>query len=368
MNQLAHILSVGTSVPPFDCTQEQTERFVENFFQNRFPDMDRLLRVFQDVHIQKRHFSAPLEWFAEEHTFQEKNDRYQQIAVALGIASIKDCLANSAFLHDEVSPEEIDGIIYISTTGLATPSIEAKIMNAMPFRSNTKRIPIWGLGCAGGAAGLARAYEFCKAYPESAVLVLCVELCSLTFQSQDQSKSNLIGTSLFADGAACVLVAGEQSIVLKKTHRTAYPRLMGTETTLMPNSEDVMGWEIKEGGLHVIFSKSIPSLVENWLRPIMDHFLEKLGLTSAELSHFIAHPGGRKVLEAYQKALNLTEARIEDAKWVLQNYGNMSSPTVLFVLNRVMRKSIAPGETAVVVSLGPGFSSEMVGLKWEEFQ
>ncbi|MDB5085558.1 MAG: Alpha-pyrone synthesis polyketide synthase-like Pks11 [Bacilli bacterium] len=362
---MAHILSVGTSNPPFAFNQAQTRQFAQEFFRSSFTDIDRLLQVFDNGQIENRYFSAPLEWFSQERTLQEKNDLYMKTAVELGIQSIQRCLENSQYLADNVLPEEVDGIIYISTTGISTPSIEAKIMNRLPFHSHVKRIPIWGLGCAGGAAGIARAMEFCQAYPESVVLVLCIELCSLTFQYGDRSKSNLVGSSLFADGAACVIVAGDNSPLLQKTKQMVYPKIIGTETTLMPNSENVMGWDVKEGGLHVVFSKDIPKIVQSWFKPTVDEFLNKYSLTADELDYFIAHPGGRKVLEAYQIALNLQDGMLNHAHDVLQNYGNMSSPTVLFVLDRVMGQAKRSGEKGLTVSLGPGFSAECVLLEWD---
>ena len=222
-----------------------------------------------------------------------------------------------------------------------------------------------GLGCAGGTAGLARALEFCLAYPKSAILVLCIELCSLTFQRGDKSKRNLVGTSLFADGAACVLVAGEDWPLRKMVKRAAYPRIVGADTTLMPNSEDVMGWNVKDNGLHVVFAQSIPSIVETWLRPTIEAFLERHHLNSKDLDYFIVHPGGRKVLEAYQRSLKIKDDKMQYAKQVLQNFGNMSSPTVLFVLNQVMEEADAPGDKGLTVSLGPGFNAECVLLQWE---
>ncbi|TCP23816.1 15-methylpalmitoyl-4-hydroxy-2-pyrone synthase [Scopulibacillus darangshiensis] len=362
---MAHILSIGTANPPHSLNQEQTRQFARDFFKDNFHDIDRLLTVFDNGQIDRRFFSAPLEWFQQERTLREKNDQYIKTSIDIGIKAIEKCLTSDDFLESSVSPSDVDGLIYISTTGMSTPSIEAKIMNRMPFHSHTKRIPVWGLGCAGGAAGLARAFEFCRAYPESSVLVLCVELCSLTFQYGDRSKSNLVGTSLFADGAACVLVAGAKSPLLKKYRRRACPKIVGTETTLMPDSEDVMGWDVKEGGLHVVFAKSIPNIVEQWFKPTVDHFLDRHGLTSQELDHFIAHPGGRKVLEAYQKALDLKKGMTDPSTNVLQHYGNMSSPTVLFVLEHVMARTDQAGERGVAVSLGPGFSSECLLLEWE---
>ena len=173
-------------------------------------------------------------------------------------------------------------------------------MNLLPFRDDTKRVPIWGLGCAGGAAGISRAYEYCLAYPTANVLVLSVELCSLTFQKDDYSKSNLVGASLFSDGVACALVAGDYSNI--KANQPM-PKIIATSSKFMPDSEDVMGWDVKNSGLHVIFSKSIPSIITKWLGPFVHEFLSVNELTKDDITHFVAHPGGKKVLESYEAAL-----------------------------------------------------------------
>jgi alkylresorcinol/alkylpyrone synthase len=362
---MPYILSIGTENPPYKVNQEDTQEFAKHFFSKNFEHIDRLLPVFHNGQIESRYFSAPLEWFQSDHSFQEKNDKYIKVAVEHGKEVINKALSNKEYLNETLPYEDIDAIIYISTTGLSTPSIEARLMNQLPFRPTTKRIPIWGLGCAGGAAGLARAYEYCQAFKEATVLVLCVELCSLTFQYGDRSKSNLIGTSLFADGLAAVVVAGKESPHLN-TAKKVLPRIVHTQTTLMPNSESVMGWEIRNDGLFVVFDKSIPAIVESWFKGVASGFLQEQGVTMADLTHFIAHPGGRKVLEAYQSAFGLQEALLLDSYNVLRDYGNMSSPTVLFVLEKAMKKAGHAGELGIAASLGPGFSSELVLLKWEE--
>lgn len=362
---MTQILSVGTCTPPYKMTQKETSAFARGFFQDSFPQIDRLLKVFQTGQIESRYFSAPLEWFKTEHTLQEKNDLYIKSAVEYGTSAVEACLQDASFLKESVGYQEIDAIFFVSTTGFSTPSIEAKMMNELPFSEHTKRIPIWGLGCAGGASGLSRAYEYCLAYPRANVLVVSVELCSLTFQPGDRSKSNLIGTSLFADGAACALMAGNDSTLIPKSNLDSRPAVKGTQSTLMADSEEVMGWDIKDEGLYVVFSKSIPGLIENWLRPNVEEFLDKHDLGTGDISHFVAHPGGRKVLEAYEKSLSLPEGVTNPSREVLRHYGNMSSPTVLYVLKDHMEKNIPKDDYGVAAALGPGFSSELLLLQWE---
>jgi alkylresorcinol/alkylpyrone synthase len=358
------ILSVAEAVPEFEIKQEQAIDFARELFSDRFKDIERLLKAFQNGQIEKRHIVKEIKWYKEEHSFAEKNNAYIESAVTLGKQAIEDCLTNKTFLNRDIDCEEIDAIFYISTTGMATPSIEARIMNLLPFGEHTKRIPIWGLGCAGGAAGLSRAFEYCTAYPEALVLVLSVELCSLTFQRNDFSKSNLIGTSLFADGVACALVCGKEvnfgDLCAKKTS----PAIINTQSTLMPDSLDVMGWDIRDQGLFVVFSRDIPTIIEEWLRPNVSKFLTHNGLELAAIEHFIAHPGGKKVIEAYIKSLGIPDSMTDISLEVLKQFGNMSSATILYVLNRFMEIGAEAGSYGLCTALGPGFSSELLLLKW----
>ncbi|HAQ06586.1 MAG TPA: type III polyketide synthase [Bacillus bacterium] len=361
---MPRIISAAEAVPPYSIEQEKVMDFSEKIFSESFSDIKRLLTVFQNGQIEKRHFAKDLDWFEQDRTFEEKNNAYIEAAVELGAAAITSCLTSNEFLKKSISLEDIDAIFTITSSGLATPSIEARIMNILPSSQYTKRIPIWGLGCAGGASGLSRAHEFCLAYPKSKVLVLSIELCSLTFQRNDRSKSNLIGTSLFADGVACTLVCGEESGYEAYSKRAASPRIIGTQSTTMPDSLNVMGWEIKNDGLYVVFSKDIPSIIENWLQPNVVRFLTEHGVSVRNLDHFIAHPGGRKVLEAYVSALQLPEAMIDVSLNVLKEYGNMSSATILYVLKRFMEKA-EKGDLGLAAALGPGFSSELLLMRWE---
>ncbi len=359
------ILSVGEAPPEYEITQTEAMNFSRKLFTDAFHDIERLLKAFQHGQIIKRHFARSIEWFSKERSFKEKNDAYIESAIQLGTKAIQNCLQNKDYLKKPINYEDIDAIFTISSTGLATPTIEARIMNILPFSVHTKRIPIWGLGCAGGASGLSRAYEYCLAFPTAKVLVLTIELCSLTFQKNDLSKSNLIGSSLFADGVACALVVGDRVEKESISHLTAYPTILATRSTTMKDSLDVMGWEVKENGLYVVFSKDIPSIIEKWLKPNVNSFLFEYDCKLEELQHFIAHPGGKKVLDAYLKSLQLPAEMLEISANVLKNYGNMSSATILYVLNRTM-KVAKNHDMGLATALGPGFSSELLLLQWRE--
>ncbi|RLQ95153.1 type III polyketide synthase [Falsibacillus albus] len=360
---MPRVISIEEAVPPFKVMQEDARDFIHSMFSKSHGNIERLLKVFINGEIQSRFFAKDLKWFSEEHSLGEKNDAFIESAVELGTQAIKKCLGSKSFLKETIPTEEIDAIFTICTTGFSTPSLEARIMNLIPFSEHTKRIPIWGLGCAGGASGLSRAFEYCLAFPSSKVLVLSIELCSLTFQQNDHSKSNLIGTSLFADGVACALVVGDACD--NGVEKLSSPEIIATQSTLMKNSLDVMGWDMKDNGLHVIFSKDIPSIIERWLRPNVEKFLQKHGLDISDLSHFVAHPGGKKVIQAYQEALKIPPDMTETSLQVLKEFGNMSSATVLYVLKRFMLKNCPPGQLGLATALGPGFSSELLLLRWK---
>ncbi|MFX3622763.1 MAG: type III polyketide synthase [Ectobacillus sp.] len=360
------ILSIGTSSPPHVLTQETAIAFAKELFAEAFQDINRLLHIFNNGQIKKRHFVKELSWFERDRTWEERNNAYIESSVCFGAEAIKNCLNNPLFLKKPIAIGDIEAFFFVSSTGLATPTIDARIMNVLPFSLCTKRIPIWGLGCAGGAAGLTRAFEYCKAFPKAKVLVLAIELCSLTFQRNDLSKSNLIGTSLFADGVACVLVAGDEVDIASVSVRSVLPAYKDSRSVLMKEAEDVMGWEVRNNGLYVIFSKDIPAIIRNWLRAHVEDFLSDYHMTMAEVTHFIAHPGGKKVLDAYKDALGMGEEKTCISFEVLRNYGNMSSVTVLYVLYEYMKRIAKGGEKGLVVALGPGFSAEFVLVEWEE--
>ncbi|ANB61891.1 type III polyketide synthase [Anoxybacteroides amylolyticum] len=354
------ILSVGTASLPYEVTQQEARQYVKQLFERSFPHIDRLLPVFDNGGIESRYLVQPLEWYEQVHRFSEKNDVYIESAVRYGCEAVQNCLHDRYFLENPITYEDIEAIFYISTTGLSTPSIEAKIMNKLPFCPTTKRIPIWGLGCAGGAAGLARAYEYCLAFPTAKVLVVAAEFCSLTFQLFDRSKSNLIGTSLFGDGVSCVCVAGDEAV-----EKRIRPRIVATQSVFMPHSETVMGWDIRDEGFFVVFSKDIPTVIQSWLKPNVAAFLQQYGLAINDIDHFIAHPGGKKVIEAYENALGIDKQKTKISFDVLRKFGNMSSATIYFVLEQFMKQSISKGQLGLMIALGPGFSAELILLRWE---
>jgi alkylresorcinol/alkylpyrone synthase len=308
----------------------------------------------------------PLEWYAQVRTFGEMNACYIEHAVALAAEASSRALARAG-----LTPAEVDHVVFVSSTGLSTPSVDARLANLLSFRSDVRRTPIWGLGCAGGAAGLARARDFALADPGAHVLLIALELCSLTFQRRDLDRRNLVAAALFADGAAAAVIAGADARAREAggsgngNGSAAHGlELLASRSMLWPDTLDVMGWDVDERGLHVIFSRDIPTIVREWVRPNLDSFLAANGMSLEQLTHVVAHPGGPKVLAAYGEALGLAPHAFRHSRDVLRECGNMSSPTCLFVLERALAAGdIRPGDSAVLAALGPGFSSELVLMR-----
>ncbi len=355
------LLALGTALPEHVVRQDDVQRFASTLFANLLQgDGRRLLAVFENAGVETRHFCLPLEWFATPRTFGETNALYVEHALALG-----EQAALVALERADLAPSDVDHIIFVSSTGIATPSLDARLAGRLRCRGDVRRTPLWGLGCAGGAAGLARARDFALADPRARVLLVAVELCSPTFQRDDLTRQNLVAASLFADGAAAALVAGAEAAAPEApADGRAALALLDARSTLWPDTLDIMGWEVDQTGLHVVFSRDIPTVVREWVRPALEAFLTDHGLGLATLPHVVAHPGGPKVLAAYAEAIGRDPQVFVHAREVLRRCGNMSSPTCLFVLERLLEANgIRPGEHALLAALGPGFASEMVLMR-----
>jgi alkylresorcinol/alkylpyrone synthase len=314
-------------------------------FSRRDGDFERLLPIFDNVNVDYRHFCVPVEWFEQDHGFPEKNALYIEHALDLS-----EKAARRALDRVGAGPEEVGAIFFVSTTGISTPSIDSKLLFRLGLSEHTRRVPIWGLGCSAGAAGIARASEHARLYPEKLVLLVAVELSGLTFQRGDRSKSNLISTALFADGAAAVVLGN-----------TTGPEILGSHSTTWPGTEDVMGWDLVETGLKVQLSKSVPTIVRERFRENLLQACTSLGLDFDEVKHFVLHPGGSKVLDAFEEVLELEEGGLTTSRDVLRDCGNMSSVTVLFILERFLESNeFAKGDLGVLSAMGPGFSAEHV--------
>ena len=352
---MSRIIGIGTAVPPYCVPQNLARDFVLAHFWDSLPHAERMTTVFEHTQIDTRYFAVPNEWWYEpKHSLKERNDIYIREAVTLGQIAIERALDSA-----NLTPDQIDNLIVVSSTGMATPSLDARLMNTLHLRSDVRRTPIWGLGCAGGVAGLARASEMTRAYPDSITVLLTVELCSLNFQFDDMTKKNFVSTSLFGDGAAAVVVAGQN-----RSPENA-PQILGAQSTLWPDSIDVMGWDVTDGGLSVIFGVKIPRYVVDLFRPEVERLLERHQLDIQHIDHFIFHPGGAKIIDAYDKSLNLTNGHLTPSREILRQYGNMSSPTVLFVLDYILKHAQpTAGQYGLAAALGPGFCAEQLLIKF----
>ncbi len=349
---MPRICAVSTAVPEYCVTQDTAEEFARNLFSNHIADLDRLLPIFVNSGIDKRYLSAPLEWFSEPHSLEEKNQRYVELATELSHNAVRKLLETCS-----LDPSEIDYLIFVNTTGIATPSIDARIINKLNLRDSIRRTPIWGLGCAGGAAGISHVYHHALGHPNEKIVVVAAELCGLTFVADDFSKSNLVASALFGEGAAAVLVNGDEV-------SSDGIEILATNSRFCPDSLDVMGWSVVNKGLQVVLAQRIPKIVKATSREDLTAFLLQHNLSLEDIEAFLFHPGGTKVVEAYEEALALSDGQLALSRDILRDYGNMSSVTVLFVLERFMRDRKSSGDGHGLISaLGPGFCSESVLMR-----
>jgi alkylresorcinol/alkylpyrone synthase len=342
-------MSVGTAVPPYCLRQEDIKAYVSSLFRGNLHNLERLLPVFENSLIRERHLSQPLDWYAEPHTFAEANRVYEQVAFELAAQASTQAIERAG-----VGSDDIGMILFVSSTGIATPTLDTRLIQHLGLSPHTSRLPVWGLGCAGGVAGFARAAQLAGSLQGASILLVTVELCSLTFQRGDYSKANLVGTSLFADGAAAAVIAVDGG----------GPSIIDNCSTLFPDTGDVMGWDVVEGGMKVRFSRDIPSIVRRYLPELVGRICDRHGVGLDAVEHYIVHPGGAKILSAYAESLNLSQNKLDHAYDVLAAYGNMSSASVLFVLERFLASAKPTGRYGLMLALGPGFSAEQVLFRW----
>ncbi len=363
---MSYIASVGLGIPAYKLSQGEVKKLIPDLFPRIKSNVGRIWSIFDHSLIEERQTVVPKEWFMSEHSFVERNDLYTKHSIDLSIEAIRDCLDNHEMLSHAFLIEHIDMVLFVSSSGISTPSLEAHIMNELPFRSDVIRLPIWGLGCAGGAMALARANDWLRAFPNKHALIISSELCSLTFQKDDQKMSNIVGTALFGDGVSATLLCGEQSNG-RKMIKKRVPRIIDSHSHLEKNTLDIMGWKMVEHGFEVIFSKKIPRLIESIWKRHVDQVLERMNRTPHEMTSWILHPGGRKVIEEMQRVYQLQHKQIQFSLDVLRQHGNMSSTTIFYILKKWLEQE-TDQEYSVLSSLGPGFSSEVLLLEWEHLQ
>jgi len=353
-----HIASVGTAFPPYCFTQGEVSATLVARWAGKLPEPRLLTRLHANCGVDTRHFVLPLDQYPLLQGFKQTNDHWIAAAVSLGEQAILRALAPLG-----LTPADISAIFFASVTGIASPTIDARLINRLPFPTHVKRTPIFGLGCVAGAAGIARASDYLRAFPKEFALLLSVELCSLTWQDDDQSIANIISTGLFGDGCAAVVLAGSEAVI--PTPLPATPKILATRSTFYRHTEHVMGWDIRDTGFRIVLSPDVPKVVLENLRRDVESFLTENSLTLQDISSWIFHSGGPKVLEATEKALSLPPEALALSWKSLREVGNLSAASVLCVLaDTIKNQPGQPGTYSILAAMGPAFCLELVLLQW----
>lgn len=346
------IAAAGTALPAHWYDQKTLTEYLVSAFGNEHL-APRLRSLHENTRIEGRHLALPLEEYARIVDFTAANAAWVEAALDLGERAVTTTLERAG-----IGPAEVDAIFFTTVTGLASPSIDARLMNRLGFRADLKRIPMFGLGCVAGAAAVSRAADHLRGHPDGVALVLTIELCSLTLQLGDRSVANLISTGLFSDGAAAAVLLGAG-------RGSAGPRVAATRSVFYPETEHVMGWDIGAGGFKIVLSAEVPTVARERLPGDVDAFLADHGLTRADIRRWIAHPGGPKVLQALQDGLELSDEDLACSWRSLKSSGNMSSASVLAILEDTLRtRPGAAGDRGLMLAMGPGFCSELLLLEW----
>lgn len=341
------LLSLSTALPPYRVTQTEAKATGRELFAGRKALFDRLAGVFDNAGIEKRAIVAPLDWYSGDHGWQSRNDLYLQAAEALFEEA-----ARSAIERAGLTPADIDGIVTVSTTGIATPSLEARVGPKMGLRHDVRRVPMFGLGCAGGVSGLATAARLAAAEPGSRWLFVTVETCSISIRLDTDDPAALVATALFGDGAAAAVVS---------TQGDALATIGGAGERQWPDTLGIMGWRVEDPGLAVVFDRAIPPFVTAELAGAVDGILQDLGLVRGDIDRLCSHPGGAKVITAIEQALELGDGALDLERDVLRDHGNMSAPTVLFVAERLLERGLP--ERTLMTAFGPGFTCSALLLE-----
>lgn len=352
------IVGVGSASPAHPLEQARAKQFAAGFFADDFAKGDdetaALLASFDNAGVATRQLGRPIEWLADPRSFPEKNAAYVEQALLLS-----ERAAERAIERSGVPRRELGAIVMATSTGIATPSLDARLVQSLDLPRTIARVPMWGLGCGGGGAALARAAALAQGLGQP-VLVIACELCSLTFVHGDRRKANVIAVALFGDGAGACVVAPEPW-----WSPAQGPELLCGYSYLIDGSEDVMGWDLEDQGLRVRFAPTIPAIVEQLAAEFVLDAARSAGLREGDaIEQLVVHPGGRKVLDAYERALELEPSVLRHAREVLRDHGNMSSATVLFVLERFLADTPASGRAGLLLALGPGFCAEGAVFRW----
>jgi alkylresorcinol/alkylpyrone synthase len=360
------IVGVGSAAPKYCYSQGAITSALKQLWADGLDSLELLDRIHARTKVASRHLAFPLPRYPKFTSWGETNSAWLEIAEDLGSMAIDNALRNAG-----VSRHELDALFVVSITGIASPSLDARLINRLGLRPDIKRTPIFGVGCVGGALGLTRAADYTLAYPTHTAAILAVEVCSLAFQQDDFSKANLVATGLFADGAAAAIVAGADAPAAHIREAQPCPlacpapKILGCHSIFYPDSEDIMGWDISEKGFRIVLSPRLPDFIRAHLAADVDMFLGKYDLCRADIGNWVIHTGGPKVLEAIQGTLDLDEGALNRSWDCLRRFGNLSSASVLVVLqDAVAHCPPAPGTLGVLLAMGPGFCSEMILLRW----
>ncbi|MFD9322410.1 type III polyketide synthase [Streptomyces sp. NPDC060053] len=352
---MTRIAAVHGALAPHRRTQSEITDMVARTCLPEGADRRVLDRLHRSAKVGSRHMTLPLERYGELDGFGSSNDVFIAAATDLGARAVRDALHTA-----HLSAADVDLLIFTSVTGIATPSIDARLAGRLGMRPDVKRLPLFGLGCAGGAAGLARMHDYLLGHPGHVAVLLSVELCSLTFQRDDASMANLVATGLFGDGAAAVVACGAD-----RPAETGGPTIVDTRSHLYPDTGRVMGWDIKNSGFQVVLDPQVPDVVRRYLADDVEGFLGDHGLKPKDVTAWVCHPGGPKVLQAVTETLDLPDDALDMTWRHLADVGNLSSSSVLHVLRDTLAERRPPqGTPGVLLAMGPGFACELVLLRW----
>jgi alkylresorcinol/alkylpyrone synthase len=350
------VLSAAQALPPHYVDQATLTAALRAHWERRHFNADRLDELHRNVKVRGRHLALPLQEYPALEGFKRSNDAWIRVAGELGEEAVRRALDGAG-----LSPRDVDHLVFVTVTGLATPSIDARLVNRLGMRRDVRRTPVFGLGCVAGASGLARLADLLAGSPGGVGVLLSVELCSLTLQREDPSVANAVASGIFGDGAAAVVLAGGE----RAAGAARAPRVAASRSAFYPDTEWVMGWDFTDTGFQVVLSAEVPRITRENLGADVDAFLASQGLSRGDVRHWIAHTGGPKVLEAFQAALALPDGALERSWRSLEEVGNLSSASVLFVLGDLLASGDPrPGDRGLLVAMGPGFCAEMVLLQW----
>lgn len=353
---MAFIVTTATGFPPHYYTQEELVTKVREAWVARNINLDRLERIYRNVMVGGRYTALPVEAYLDLSGFRASNDAWIEVALKLGEETLLTLLEQA-----RLDPQEVAQLTFTTVTGIAVPSIEARLMNRIAFSPHLKRVPLFGLGCLGGAAGVARVADYLKGHPDEVAILLSIELTSLTMQVDDISMANIIASALFGDGAAAVLMAGRDHHLAQP----GQPQVLASQSIFFPESEGVMGWEVLDTGFKIILNSQVPEFARHRLRPGIEAFLADHNLALDDITHWIAHPGGPRVIEALEAGLSLKNGALHLSRKCLAEVGNLSSTSILWILKETLATARPPAGTyGLMIAMGPAFSAEIVLLQW----